>query len=49
MTVIRGPNGERVVNAEDYWVGPGVDITRMTLDRKNGTWVIDNIRHDAAR
>jgi len=21
----------------------------MTLDRKNGTWVIDNIRHDAAR
>ena len=21
----------------------------MTLDRKNGTWVIDTIRHDAAR
>lgn len=27
--VIRGPSGERVVNAEDYWVGPGIDITRM--------------------
>ena len=27
--VIRGPKGERVVNAEDYWVGPGIDITRM--------------------
>jgi xanthine dehydrogenase YagS FAD-binding subunit len=29
--VIRGPNGERVVNAEDYWIGPGVDITRMNV------------------
>ena len=29
--VIRGPRGERVVNAEDYWVGPGVDITRMNV------------------
>ena len=29
--VIRGPNGERVVNAEDYWIGPGIDITRMTV------------------
>jgi xanthine dehydrogenase YagS FAD-binding subunit len=29
--VVRGPGGERVVNAEDYWVGPGVDITRMTV------------------
>jgi xanthine dehydrogenase YagS FAD-binding subunit len=29
--VIRGPNGERVVNAEDYFVGPGVDITRMNV------------------
>ena len=29
--VIRGPKGERVVNAEDYWVGPGVDITRMNV------------------
>jgi xanthine dehydrogenase YagS FAD-binding subunit len=29
--VIRGPGGERVVNAEDYWIGPGIDITRMTV------------------
>ena len=29
--VIRGPRGERVVNAEDYFVGPGIDITRMTI------------------
>src|SRR6184192_83241 len=29
--VIRGPKGERVVNAEDYWIGPGVDITRMNV------------------
>src|SRR5258706_13147928 len=29
--VSRGPKGERVVNAEDYWVGPGLDITRMNV------------------
>jgi xanthine dehydrogenase YagS FAD-binding subunit len=29
--VIRGPGGERVVNAEDYWIGPDIDITRMTV------------------
>jgi xanthine dehydrogenase YagS FAD-binding subunit len=29
--VIRGKNGERVVDAEDYFVGPGFDITRMTV------------------
>jgi xanthine dehydrogenase YagS FAD-binding subunit len=29
--VIHGPNGERIVNAEDYFVGPAVDITRMTV------------------
>jgi xanthine dehydrogenase YagS FAD-binding subunit len=28
--VIRSLSGERVVAAEDYFVGPGVDITRMT-------------------
>jgi xanthine dehydrogenase YagS FAD-binding subunit len=28
--VIRGPKGERVVDAEHYWIGPGIDITRMT-------------------
>jgi xanthine dehydrogenase YagS FAD-binding subunit len=45
--VIRGPKGERVVNAEDYWVGPGIDITRMNVLALNelltsiripGTW-----------
>ena len=29
--VIRGPKGERIVNAEDYWIGPGIDITRMNV------------------
>src|SRR3954447_17764120 len=29
--VIRGPQGERVVAAEDYWIGPGLDITRMNV------------------
>jgi len=45
--VIQGPKGERVVNAEDYFVGPGIDITRMnvlkpgdllTAIRVPGTW-----------
>jgi xanthine dehydrogenase YagS FAD-binding subunit len=31
--VIRGPGGERVVPAEDYFIGPGTDITRMTALR----------------
>lgn len=29
--VIQSQSGERVVNAEDYFVGPGIDITRMTV------------------
>ncbi len=29
--VIRGPKGERVVNAEDYFIGPSIDITKMTI------------------
>src|SRR5688500_4877804 len=29
--VIRTIDGERVVDAEDYFVGPGFDITRMTV------------------
>jgi xanthine dehydrogenase YagS FAD-binding subunit len=28
--VVRGGAGERVIPAEDYFVGPGTDITRMT-------------------
>src|SRR3984885_11438061 len=31
--VIRNSHGERVVNAEDYFIGPGIDITRMTTLR----------------
>ena len=29
--VIRGAKGERVVDAENYFIGPGTDITRMTV------------------
>jgi xanthine dehydrogenase YagS FAD-binding subunit len=29
--VVRSANGERLVNAEDYFVGPGTDITRMNV------------------
>jgi len=29
--VIRGTKGERVVDAENYFIGPGTDITRMTV------------------
>jgi xanthine dehydrogenase YagS FAD-binding subunit len=45
--VIRGSDGERVVSAENYFVGPGIDITRMTVLRTGelltairlpGTW-----------
>lgn len=31
--VIRGPKGESVVDAEDYFIGPAIDITRMTVLR----------------
>jgi xanthine dehydrogenase YagS FAD-binding subunit len=31
--VIRSRSGERVVNAEDYFVGPAIDIMRMTVLR----------------
>src|SRR5436189_4500402 len=33
--VIRGPKGERVVPAEEYWIGPGIDITRMNVLQPN--------------
>ena len=29
--VIRTPKGEKVVDAENYFIGPGIDITRMTI------------------
>ena len=31
--VIRSASGERVVNAEDYFIGPAIDITRMNVLR----------------
>jgi xanthine dehydrogenase YagS FAD-binding subunit len=31
--VVRTPKGERVVDAGDYFIGPGIDITRMTILR----------------
>ena len=31
--VIRSPRGERVVDAEDFFIGPQIDITRMTILR----------------
>ena len=31
--VIRDKRGERTVNAEDYFIGPSIDITRMTVLR----------------
>jgi xanthine dehydrogenase YagS FAD-binding subunit len=31
--VVRTTRGEQVVNAEDYFIGPGLDITRMTILR----------------
>ncbi len=31
--VIRTPKGERIVDAEDYFIGPGTDITRMNILR----------------
>jgi xanthine dehydrogenase YagS FAD-binding subunit len=45
--VVQGRDGERVVSAEEYFVGPGIDITRMTAIRPGellaairipGTW-----------
>jgi xanthine dehydrogenase YagS FAD-binding subunit len=45
--VIRSAAGERIVDAQDYFVGPGTDITRMTVLQPNelltairipGTW-----------
>ena len=29
--VIRGRSGERIVDAENYFIGPGIDITRMNV------------------
>jgi len=29
--VVRGPGGEKTIDAEDYFLGPAIDITRMTI------------------
>src|SRR6202166_1306201 len=29
--VLRTPKGERIIDAEDYFIGPGTDITKMTI------------------
>ena len=33
--IISGPNGQRVVASEDFFIGPDVDIERMTVLEKN--------------
>ena len=45
--VIRSPSGERVVAAEDYFIGPGTDITRMTVLRPGE--LLDGDSHSRAR
>jgi xanthine dehydrogenase YagS FAD-binding subunit len=56
--VIRGQGGERVVPAEDYFIGPGTDITRMTAlqpgelltaIRLPGTWAGANFYFEKIR
>lgn len=46
--VIRNSGGERVVDAEDFWVGPGTDITRTTVMRPNDLLVAIRIPGDMA-
>src|SRR6202041_1920157 len=41
--VIRSAKGERVVDAENYFIGPGTDITRMTV-LKHGEDLLTAIR-----
>jgi xanthine dehydrogenase YagS FAD-binding subunit len=35
VMIVRGPKGERTINAEDYWIGPGTDITKMNVLEPN--------------
>lgn len=46
--VIRNSGGERVVDAEDFWVGPGTDITRTTVMRPDDLLVAIRIPDDMA-
>src|ERR1041385_6804423 len=56
--VVQTPKGERVMNAEDYFVGPDIDITRMTVIRPGylltairipSTWAGANFYFEKAR
>jgi xanthine dehydrogenase YagS FAD-binding subunit len=56
--VIRGGSGERVVDAENYFIGPGTDITRMnvlqpgellTAVRIPGDWAAANFYFEKVR
>ncbi|MFP3948447.1 MAG: FAD binding domain-containing protein [Longimicrobiales bacterium] len=46
--VVRRRGSERVIDAEDFWVGPGVDITRITAMRPNDLLVAIRIPNDMA-
>ncbi len=41
--VIRGPRGERFVDAEKFFIGPSTDITRMTVLQPNELLVVIRI------
>lgn len=46
--VVRRSGSERVIDAEDFWVGPGVDITRTTRMQPNDLLVAIRIPNDMA-
>ena len=46
--VIRNSGGERVVDAEDFWIGPGTDITRTTVMEPEDMLVAIRIPGDMA-
>ena len=47
--VIRNAKGERVVDAEDYFIGPDIDITRMTVLRPGDLLTAIRIPGDVGR
>jgi len=56
--VVRTPKGERVVDAENYFIGPATDITRMTILKPGdlltsiripGTWASAQFYFEKAR
>src|SRR5207247_3387678 len=46
--VTRGPRGERVINAKNYWIGQGIDITRMNVLAPNELLTAIRIRSTMA-